>query len=272
MSMGLDYLAARLHGRRSRLAEAERLDALAQLRTLSDLERICLAPPGNHTTTEFQHLLIRNWVSELTAFLPHLSGPEAGLIAWLPTRFDNRPKPFFAEAAMDRDYFRELLHRAQAIRGEDGHRIRTLFTLEVDAFHMMLAIRGRFHYHLAAEALMPMHVEETRIPHKRFSAMLSAPDIASAAALARGRAWEGTPGTGDPSALETMIGNGYLHLANRIFRRSHTGFGVVVGYLGIRRVEIANLTTISEGLRIGITGDSILHRLIPRTLGEALHA
>ena len=37
----------------------------------------------------------------------------------------------------------------------------------------------------------------------------------------------------------------------------------VAGFLGIRRVEVANLITLSEGLRLGMDGRELRARLIP---------
>jgi len=42
------------------------------------------------------------------------------------------------------------------------------------------------------------------------------------------------------------------------------GLGAIVGYAGLRRVEVANLITISEGIRGGMAAEAIRGRLIPR--------
>ena len=60
-----------------------------------------------------------------------------------------------------------------------------------------------------------------------------------------------------------------MRLANRAFRRSHMGMGAVVGYTGIRRVEVANLITLSEGIRAGMAAETIRARLLPRAGMEA---
>jgi vacuolar-type H+-ATPase subunit C/Vma6 len=40
--------------------------------------------------------------------------------------------------------------------------------------------------------------------------------------------------------------------------------GAVVGYAGIRRVEVANLISLSEAIRTGMAAEVIRARLIPR--------
>jgi vacuolar-type H+-ATPase subunit C/Vma6 len=49
------------------------------------------------------------------------------------------------------------------------------------------------------------------------------------------------------------------------------GFGVVVGYVALRRLEVANLITISEGIRTGAGEDVIRARMVPRVEREASH-
>jgi vacuolar-type H+-ATPase subunit C/Vma6 len=47
--------------------------------------------------------------------------------------------------------------------------------------------------------------------------------------------------------------------------------GAIIGYMGLRRVEVANLITISEGIYSGLTAENIRGRLIPRTDVEGTH-
>ena len=144
----------------------------------------------------------------------------------------------------------------------------------------MLVVRGRFHYDLASELLLPLRARGSGIPSERFSAMLAAPDILAAARLAVGRAIDALPSergstetsvTLDAAALEGLASQRFLRLSDRAFRRSHMGLGAVVGYVGIRRVEVANLITISEGMRTGTTGEGLRARLIPRTDLESVY-
>ena len=145
-------------------------------------------------------------------------------------------------------------------------------------FHLMLVVRGRFHYGLSADSLRPFHVSGSRIPGDQFEAMLSAPDILTAARFAVGRAIDALPsekktngGTTllDPADLEAMGWKRFLRLSNRAFRWSHMGLGAVVGFSGLRRVEVANLITLTEGIRSGIPAEAIRARLTPRTGMEA---
>ena len=42
------------------------------------------------------------------------------------------------------------------------------------------------------------------------------------------------------------------------------GLAAVVGYVGIRHVEVANLITLSEGIVAGIAPETLRARLLPR--------
>jgi V/A-type H+-transporting ATPase subunit C len=337
----LDYLAARLHGRRSRLAEAERLEGLCRLSNLPELGRAVYPETEFQGTADFQRRLAQDPVWELNGFLKHLEGAGADLLAWMLARFQmenikvllralmhrtpleppeeyllslphglaldvqalvaadsleifterlpagdlrkslrealgiyrDQPRPFFLEGALDRGYFRELLARAERLSGEDLELIQPIMLQEVDAFHLMLVVRGKFNYGLTPELLLPLHVRQSGIPSERFSAMLAASDIAAAASLAVGRAIDALPSERgsaaapapiDPSALESLAWKRFRRLSNRAFRRSHMGLGAVFGYVGIRRVEVANLIMLSEGIVTGTSAETLRARLLPR--------
>jgi vacuolar-type H+-ATPase subunit C/Vma6 len=343
----LDHVAARLHGRRSRLGEGARLDALGRLRTLGELAHACWPDAEPPSTTQFQRHLVGDLLAELTECLAHLGGAGARLVDWLRVRFqvenlkvllrgvathtplaglhefllplprelaldpaalraaeswtafgarlptgplrrslakvaiaagDNSP-PFFLEAALDRSYFQELIARGSALAGEDKEVIAPLLQQEVDIFHLMLVGRGKFQHGLAPELLLPLQVAGTRISRARQAAMLAAPDLAAVAQLAMGSGLDALPAprsganttTVEPAALEALAWNRLLRLANRAFRRSHLGLGTVVGYAFLRRVEVANLITLSEGLRAGLTSEAIGGRMLPRAELEAAH-
>ena len=186
--------------------------------------------------------------------------------------YHEQPRPFFLEGALDCGYLQELLARTELLSGEDKRLIKPLTLQEVDTFHLMLAVRGKLHYGLTADRLLPLHVRGSGISSEEFAAMIAAPDLVTLAGHAVGRAMDrlptqqqtgAEPVTLEPARLEALAGNRFLRLANRAFRQSHMGLGAVAGYLGLRRVEVANLITLSEGLRIGVAAGEMRARLIP---------
>jgi V/A-type H+-transporting ATPase subunit C len=335
----LDYLTARLHGRRSRLAETERLDDLCRLRTLTELGAAIIPGENFATAADLQRRFVTGVVGELSELSTQLTGPQARFLGWLLVRFQvenikvilrgllakstadetrrhllplprdieidtdellaaasletfadllpyeplreslteaivshrNECRPFLFEAALDRGYFRELLVRVQGISGEDRDLIDPLIRQEIDTFHLMLIVRGRFTHDLKPEILLPFRVEGSAIPRGLFSIMLGDSDLQAVAMRAVGRVIDLSPATPDAAILESLAWHRFLRLANRAFRRSHMGFAAVIGYVSIRRIETANLITLSEGIRLGLAGDAIRARLIPRHDLEAAH-
>jgi vacuolar-type H+-ATPase subunit C/Vma6 len=141
-------------------------------------------------------------------------------------------------------------------------------------------VRGRFNFGLTAETLLPLRVSDGGDVVEWFRAVLSAPDILAAAKCVVGIVIDALPAAGrsggeqaamDISVIEAVAWQRYLRLANLTFRRSHMGDGAVVGYFGVRRMEIANLITLSESIRLGIDERETRARMIPRTDLEVAH-
>jgi vacuolar-type H+-ATPase subunit C/Vma6 len=344
LPVDLDFLAARLHGRRGHVAESERLDALCRLRSMPDLVR-ALAPGSRFTTfAEFQRGLILQIVDELADFASQLDGAGAALMAWLrirvqvenlkvlarafatgksgelvqsylvalpadlgvdlegltqadsfesfvaalpagvlraglaeaATAYQELPRPIVLEAALDRAYFRELLKRTKALPRDARGDSLIIAKQEVDTYHLMLVARGRWTYGLPAAQLVGLHVAGTRIAADAFRRMLEADSLQAAAQLAVGPVLDRLPqdddgglgGAGrrgplDAAVLETSAWNRYLRLARRAFRNNHMGLGAVVAFTAIRRIEVANLITLSEGIRTDMEPGAIRRRLVP---------
>lgn len=343
----LDFLAARLHGRRSRLAEGERLEQLCRSGELTELGRAIYPESEFHAAGDFQRRLAQALVHELSSLRNELKGVGAELLSWTLVRFQienikvllrglmrrtplgtpaeylltlpeglgldlpalasatsleefterlpagaprnrlsqalviyrEQPRPFFVEGALDAGYFEELLTRTERLAGADRELVQPMMWQEVDAFHLMLVLRGKFEYELAPGLLLPLHVPGSRISSRRFKKMLASPDAATAAGLALRRAIDALParpGTTNLSAAavatvsERLAWRRFLRLANRTFRSSHMGLAAPFGYIGIRRVEVANLITVSEGLRTGMESEQLYARLLKRTDLEAV--
>ncbi len=330
----LDFLAANIHGRRSRLAEAERLDALCRIRTLPELARALFPESRFLTAVHLQRVLVLDQVEEISTIGSKIGGSSGRFLDWLRMRFrmenvkvlvrgfasgralkelqphliplpedlalnlevlatagtieaftavldpeplraglkravepyNKRPRPFFPEAGLDYGYLTELLVRARALPRAHRDDVLGIACQEADTFHLALVARGRFSYDLSPEALQPFHVSGTRIRRQQFRQMLQAESLAEAASMAVGAAIDTMPEQAEPDAatFEILAWNRYYRLANRTFRRSHMGMGAVVAYAAIRRIELANLITLTEGVRARVPPDVLRQRLIPR--------
>jgi len=182
------------------------------------------------------------------------------------TVYREQPRTFYLEAALDCGYFQELLTRTQRLRDEDKEQVKPLIFQEVDTFHLMLVLRGKFHYRLTPEQLGPLHITGSEISTERFAAMSADPDPLTTASRTLGRVLDELPSpAGTPSASETLnlaafealAWKRFLRFANLAFRRSDMGLGAVVGYLGTRRVEVANLITVSEAVGGGLPAEAL---------------
>jgi vacuolar-type H+-ATPase subunit C/Vma6 len=112
-----------------------------------------------------------------------------------------------------------------------------------------------------------------------FRALAGSHDLAEIAGRAVGLVIDEAPGGAhgesrgvEAADVEFLAWNRFRRLANWAMRRSHMGVGAVVGYVGLRRVELANLIMLSEGIRLGVAPEVLRRRLIPHSAGEAARA
>jgi len=344
----LDFLAANLHGKKSRIAEGERLDSLCRIQNLQELYNNIFPDSEFEGIIDFQRQLIIRLIAEISGFCAYMSGAREELINWTLIRFQvenlkilvrsiltdvpikqryefliplpktlsvdvdrlgssesleefvhHMPKgplrqnlskavkiysdyhrPFFFEAALDCGYFEGLLAKTKKLPNEDREIIEKMIFQEVDIFHLMLVARGRFYYKLPTEVLQPLHIDGTRITRALFFDMLHDSDPVASIGRASDRVLDSEPfgnETDDGTktinipAIEGQAWGHFLRLSNNAFRRSHMGMGTIMGYIGIRRIEVANLITISECIRKKMPVDAIRTRLIPRNSFEVAY-
>ena len=344
----MDYLAALLHARRSRMAEGGQLDVLCRSKNLPELFHEIFPNSEVVGVLDFQRLLVQKLMSELSDFRAHMSGPGADLLNWTLVRFQvenlkvliraclkktpieeiyrhlvslpkefalntqglaaaesledftrlvpkgflrenlkkalevyrDHSRPFFFEMALDCGYCQGLIARVEILSREDREIIKPIVCQEVDIFHLMMVARGKFHYNLAQDMLLPLHVGGARITHTLFAAMLNDVDLYTSAGRVAERVLDIAPfkqGSNealiavDASTLESLAWKRYFRLVNLAFRKGNIGLGAIMGYSGLRRVEVANLITISEGIRSGMAVETIRGRLIPRADIKEVH-
>lgn len=330
----LSFLAAMLHGRRSGLAENERLDKLCAIRSVHELTSVLYPGEIISSVVALQRRMVLGLLDELDWLADGTAEDRRALIPWQRVRFQVEnlkviargratgttlealephlvplprnltfnaskllaaksneafltqiPNPilckrlhdlgetggtFLLEAALDHAYLTELAFRAQGIVGEDREAILAAIRQEIDLFHLMLAVRGKLGYRLKPEILSKLHVRGG-MNREHFTALLTAPDLVAITKLALGRVIDTQPKTPDPTQLEVLAWNRLQRLANKAFRYGHMSMGAVVGYTILRRVELANLITLSEGIRTGIAPATLRAQLIPQKTKEAVH-
>ena len=326
----IDFLAARLHGRRSTLAEGERLDELCRLHTVGELCRTLGVDAGPSSSAElFQRRILTDFADELATLAASVPGEYASFFEWQRYRFhvenakvvlrglwakksaaeindrmigERLPEGFRApdrlppdpveivgladvapcivdavaatanaymlfphlftlETALDAGYLTELMRRAGRCRGDDGG-IAVLAGQETATFLTMLALRGAGNYRLSPEVIGSFYVEGAPFSRAAFSRIASA-SLPDAIGIASGTAFDRLPDDAGIHDVEAACWSRYLRLANRLFRRGHMNVAAVAGFIGVRRIEVANLITLSEGLRLGMDGRELRARLIP---------
>lgn len=335
----LDYLATRLHARRSRMAEGERLDELCHLRTIPELGQALGLDLEFQSAAQLQRRLVQDLFHELASCARHVGEVGGELFGWILVRFQvenmktlirgflnrrspevlqehllplpeslaldvqglatagsmadfiellppgilrerlnevaaahhDQPQPFYLEAAIDSAYFQMLLVKTRHLSGEDLTVVRPLMLQEANFFQFMLAVRGRFNYDLPPDVLLSLEVPG--LSKDWFKTLLSAPDVMAAAKGGLAIVLDELPrerGDGEMD-VDGLCWKRFHRLANRAFCSGDMGLGVAVGYAGLRRVETANLITLSEGIRTGMTAEAIRGRLIPRADAEVAY-
>jgi V/A-type H+-transporting ATPase subunit C len=250
------------------------LRVIATGRSSDTLEGHLLALPEELDLKQ-EALIGAKTLQRFAALIPELTFRDA-LQKAIENYGENIP-PFVPEGVLDRTYFHELLKRIDRLHGEEKQLSRALAQQEADIFHLMLVVRGRFTFDLEPRLLEPLHVSGTAISRAVFGKMLTTMDLGTVLTWARGRvmqtvvnglASEKKDEGQNTASVEALAWTRFLHLANRAFRRSHMGIAAIIGYFGIRRIEVANLITLSEGIRNGLPAAPIRARLIPREKSE----
>ena len=185
------------------------------------------------------------------------------------TAYPGKDAVFLIEAALERDYLAELTARAAKLGMKDRDSAGALCALETAAFNLQLAARGKFFYGFESRELLRLAAPCADREKRRFTAMLAAADIGEASEIARGL--EGYSGRGEPdmAGLESLSRGRYRKAAVRALRNDHFGYGAVAAYLALRRLETADLITLTEGLRLGAGAAELEGKLLPGL--EAAH-
>ncbi len=256
----MEELARGLHRPRARV-----LQAIASRIEVEDQKVLVRALSGGVPAGSLQRHLLRPLALQARsspASVEDLEAPPAV------------PRSFALEMALDHRYFRDLIDAMDGLDRQERSGTGALLRHEVDHFHLMLVVRGRLFHHLEASALLPLHVAGTPLTREILSDMLSAPDLARAAGLAVGWALDALPPPDRLTAglLDAMAWRRFERLARRAFREGEMSFAALAGYAALRRVEVMNLITICEGLRLNVSGDVIRSHLIAPVGAELARA
>jgi vacuolar-type H+-ATPase subunit C/Vma6 len=189
------------------------------------------------------------------------------------------PSAFLLEAALDCGYFQELLARSDELPSGEDRLIKPLSFQEANLFQFLMVARGKLHFGVPVETLRQLRLARNGADQAWFDHLLSAPDVLTMAKVSLGIVIDTLPAAAplngaphlDFALVERHMWQRYLRLANHVFRCSHMGPAAVAAYFCLRRVEVANLISLSEGIRLGVDKTQLRERSISRTELEAAH-
>lgn len=262
----IDFIVARLHARHAGIVSDERLDRACAIRTVPELARRLWpddAPP-TMTSAEFQRRVVAEFAEEMAFLARNVPAAMRPFFeALLEGSRPRRHKSLEEDNAAARKYYETLLARAKACAPPDDGPALSLARQEAATFIATACLRLVFNYGAKPEAAAACHFGGTAIDKTMFREAAAAPDLASAlAAFARVVAPGSSPAT--IAELEGAAWDRYLQLARRIWSADPVASSAIIGYAGIRRIEVANLVTLSEGLRMGVEPRRLRSFLAPR--------
>jgi len=170
---------------------------------------------------------------------------------------------FFVETAFDAAYYRGLLAHQQRLPGDHGRSTAPLVRLEVAAYNLLCLFRVKLNYNIPYDAARLLLVRGE--PHSfRLEQLYDFPDFAD---MLRFVPREMLPPGGAESLrtiadLERAFWQRLLQVANRTFYRSTGDLGGIVAFATLKRVELANLMRVIEGVRYGLEPKAVREGLI----------
>jgi V/A-type H+-transporting ATPase subunit C len=173
------------------------------------------------------------------------------------------------EVALERWYFQSVM----AVTQEQGEALRETVLLNTDVTNILTALRlvgvpdlaALLRQHFQAESARPLFIGPGRIPLVLLEEMASQASVPQAVDKVAGTSYgpllvEALPPyqvTGRLSEFErTLTGHQLAHATNLFVRDAH-GIGVLIGYLALKRAEIARVRHIAYGLQLGEDADVI---------------
>jgi V/A-type H+-transporting ATPase subunit C len=170
---------------------------------------------------------------------------------------------FFIEAALDAGYYAGLLEQQARLPAAHRHGTEGLIRLEVAAYNLLSVFRFKLSYALPYEKVLPFLLPG--IPHAvHLERLYDFPDFRDMLrfiprTILRAEALAEVFTIAD---LERALWERLLYVANRRFYLSVSDLGGVVALYAIKRVELANLIHVIEGVRYGMAPDAIRRGLI----------
>ncbi len=270
----VDFIVARIHAHHASMVEGGRLDEMCRIRTVPELaRRLWDDATPTMTSAEFQRRVVAEYAAEIDKLA--LSVPEGVRLFFEMLKEGKRAlahQSLEADTAAATKYYAELISRARNCAPPNGRPAYEIAAQSASIFLGMLALRLVFNYAMKPALVGKYYFDGTFISRQVFDGIVAASELQPALDLCSSAIAGGVPCRTIPE-LEAAAWDRYLMLAHRLWRSDPIGVGAIIGYVGIRRIEIANLVTLSEGLRLGVESRRLRSYLIPhQPLKETHHA
>ena len=178
--------------------------------------------------------------------------------------FKENGKAFILEMAIDRAYYEGLAQRLSRLCPADKASCSPLVEMEVNIYNVLAALRGRFAYGLPAEDMSKLLARAgLGLSVGELRRILDADNLAAGiAAVPRHLLGRQDEQPKDASSVEAALWLRLHRIANRTYYRSTFDLGLVAGFFYIKRVELMNFIKIVEMVRMRISTDDIVRRLV----------
>ncbi len=179
------------------------------------------------------------------------------------SRYVETEETFFVETPLDGAYYAGLLEAQGQLRGDHRRHTEALVRLEVAIYNILCLFRLKLSYGLSFDEASRFFVPSA-LHRFRLERLYDYPEFDDMVRLVPR---EFLPRERDlvlrsVADLERAFWQRLLRVANRQFYRSTSDFGAVVAFYTIKRVELANLIRVVEGVRYGMDAAAIRAGLI----------
>jgi vacuolar-type H+-ATPase subunit C/Vma6 len=178
-------------------------------------------------------------------------------------QYEETQGTFFVESALDGTYYAGLLARHAALGAAPRRQTQALIGLEVAIYNVLAAFRLKLNYGIPYKQALPFLANGVPDARRLRRLYLSSEFREMRGAIPREMARrDGLAAASTIAELEVLFWERLLRVASRQFYRSAGDLGGVVAFFVVKRVELANLIRVIEGVRYGMEPAAIRQGLL----------
>jgi vacuolar-type H+-ATPase subunit C/Vma6 len=180
--------------------------------------------------------------------------------------FTDNPVPLYLEAGLDQGWMRLLIEAWSELNANDREVLAPLVDLESDIHNLMFVLRARVNYQLDRGMVVRLAAGNTGHPSGPEAWVAEAAEgdsvreVLARAPLRYRRVLADVPP--ELPNLERRLWRLYYGTANRLYFRTFFSIGCPYAFAAVKRMELANLITVVEAIRYGMTIEQTLGRFL----------